>query len=134
MHCEKQMRIIESIPFQSVVLHVDSTGKLTKWPTEPVKYKQLMNYAIVLKDLRCASKPGIIVNEAITSEQNTYIVFAPCHTMNRFVENVKKNVDFSTFAERRLAICSFTLLLNCRSLSCFESIYYLMLKIYLNKF
>ena len=61
MHCEKQMRLMGSIQYQHVALHVDSTGKLAKWPNKPVKYKKWMNYAIVLKDLRNLSKPGIIV-------------------------------------------------------------------------
>ena len=72
MHCERQLEAIHALPTQHAVLHVDSSGKFCKI-TEDMndQYQQLMNYVFLLKDASDFSKPAVIVNEVITSRQDT---------------------------------------------------------------
>ncbi len=72
MHCEKQIKCMNSYPNKYLCLHDDASGNLAKWTQQPVLFKRIMNYAMVIKDVSNLDKPGVIVNDVITSEQTTF--------------------------------------------------------------
>jgi hypothetical protein len=188
------MRAMKTIPSASLILHVDATGSLvTVNNSNSIKYKRIMNYAIIAKNAKELDKRGLLVNETITSGNDTFsleqmfgkfrqsyyklyntdkmfsslvcdmswatvhaslhvfnredihqyaervfqlakdnnhetssdkIYTASCnsHLMKRYCYQVKKNCKFASVEIKRFAICSFTLLANCRDLNSFDSI------------
>ena len=72
MHCEKQLQAIKALKEENRILHLDSSGKYCKITREMNdQYQQLMNYVFLLKDVSDFEKPAIIINEVITSRQDT---------------------------------------------------------------
>jgi hypothetical protein len=63
---------MNSYPNKYLCLHDDASGNLAKWTQQPVLFKRIMNYAMVIKDVSNLDKPGVIVNDVITSEQTTF--------------------------------------------------------------
>jgi hypothetical protein len=198
------MRAMKTIPSASLILHVDSTGSLvTVNNSKSIKYKRIMNYAIIAKNAKELDKRGLLVNETITSGNDTFaleqmfgkfqqsyyklfnndkmfsllvcdlswatihaslhvfnrenihqyaervfqlaqdknnetdsnkIYTASCnsHSMKRFCFQVKKNCKFTSLEIKRFAICSFTLLANCRDLNSFDAILKLIYLVFLS--
>lgn len=75
MHCEKQLQAIKALKEENRILHLDSSGKyclITREMND--QYQQLMNYVFILKDVSDFEKPAIIINEVITSRQDTCLI------------------------------------------------------------
>ncbi len=93
MHCEQQIEAIHRIPAEHRVLHVDSSGgfcKITKEMND--QYQQLMNYVFLLKNASDFDIPAVIVNEVITSRQDTCRIGEMFHLLKY---NYKKVFDTS---------------------------------------
>ena len=73
MHCESQLAVIKNMPPERRILHVDSSGGLCKITNKMNdQYQQLMNYVFLIKDASDLDNiPGVMVNEVITSRQDT---------------------------------------------------------------
>ena len=72
MHCEKQLEAIKALKPENRILHLDSSGKFCKITKDMNdQYQQLMNYVFLLKDVSDFEKPATIINEVITSKQDT---------------------------------------------------------------
>ena len=63
LQSEKQLRVVNSIPAEQRILHVDATGGLVKIPKMMRPYNQILNYVLFLKDGRDLSVDGeLIIN------------------------------------------------------------------------
>ena len=72
MQCEAQLQALHSISADSRVLHVDANGGLCRISKKMnIEYKQLMNYAFLLKDFRDLNQAGVLINEVVTSRHDT---------------------------------------------------------------
>jgi hypothetical protein len=73
MHCELQLEKINAIDANNRVLHVVASGGLCKITNNMNdQYQQVINNCFLLKDLsNYEGTPGIVVNETITSRQDT---------------------------------------------------------------
>jgi hypothetical protein len=72
MHCERQLDGIHRIPEHRRILEVDSTGGLCKITQKMNdQYAQIMNYVFLMKDSKDFSVPGVVINETVTSRQDT---------------------------------------------------------------
>lgn len=72
LHLETQREIIRSIPVESRIGHIDSTGILVSIPKKKANYSPIMNYFFLIKDLRFQETPlftSCLIGELVTSNQ-----------------------------------------------------------------
>ena len=206
LHCEIQIVAMLRINILYRVLHIDASGKLTYVPKYQTEYPMIMNYAMKVKDANEFSLPGVVVNETITSRQDTFSILSmlnlfkfncnlltsqqklfqlvmcdmswatvhasleaftqegiieyskrvfnyssitdakelvsqktfvgscASHTMKRFVNALKKDIKFNKKEHRVLAVCSFSLLLNCTDLKAFDKVIECIFFVFLSNF
>ena len=63
------MKALKSIPKTNRILHIDATGKVVHIPKAIKEFKQIMNYALIVKDSSNLDERGLLINESITSRQ-----------------------------------------------------------------
>ena len=69
LHTELQLKALKSIPRKNRILHIDATGKLVHIPKIMRDFKQIMNYAMIVKNASSIDERGLLINESITSRQ-----------------------------------------------------------------
>jgi hypothetical protein len=74
LHHEIQLEAFHKIPAERRIIHVDATGGLVHITKAMKNYSQIMNYAIIVKDSLMLESPGLLLNETITSRQDTYLI------------------------------------------------------------
>ena len=71
LHSELQMLALNKIIKMDRILHTDATGKLVSIPKYMKDCKQIMNYALLVKDTSDLEKQGLLVSESFTSRHDT---------------------------------------------------------------
>lgn len=74
IYCEAQLKLIHSIPIQRRLVHIDATGQLVYIPKVMQEYNRIMNYAMLIRDSYNSDNRAVIINENISSQQNTLFI------------------------------------------------------------
>jgi len=75
------------IPLENRILHLDSTGSLCKFSVPGIELGPIMNYVMKVKNSADLSLPGLVINEMITTGQDTFSIRLMIST---FMKNVFK--------------------------------------------
>jgi hypothetical protein len=77
LHSEIQLKALHELPVSQRIAHLDSTGSLVNLSKTMREYSRIMNYAMITKNslkLNETDDRGLLINEAITSRQDTYSI------------------------------------------------------------
>jgi hypothetical protein len=109
LHSETQLLCLKNIPYQHRVIHIDATGQLVRIPRHDASYKRLLNYFILLKDLReiknCkigTKTKSALISEMVSSEHDSYRITDFLNHLKRDYERV-----FSDNLSFRLVVSDF---------------------------
>lgn len=73
LHLNQQMEVLRGIPPEYRIGHIDATGRLVSIPKKLCEYGPIMNYFLLVKDLRkIRADPwkSCLVGEFVTSQQS----------------------------------------------------------------
>lgn len=77
LHSEIQLKALHQLPVSQRIAHIDSTGSLVNVTKTMREYPRIMNYAMITKNslkLNETDDRGLLINETITSRQDTYSI------------------------------------------------------------
>ncbi|CAF0973126.1 unnamed protein product [Brachionus calyciflorus] len=102
LHTETQIRLINQVPPNRRILHVDATGGLVQIFKYQKNYNQILNYVMLMKDsMNLNESEYFIINETATSRHDAYSI----GSMFRLVKHNYSRINNCNRLKFRLLIC-----------------------------